>query len=211
MAGDNLDTDELIKTIRELGSKGQYEDQGKVFLEKTDTEFKTEFLRHGVHFAEDGAGKTIPSTTRDIYQITLTRGERVFIFNFGQSVNDSGMILLDTSGKRTRHKGFVPPDDKRKKFEAGEKRSRMALAWWMRDNHFHLGGLKFKFQHPSAYDVLAALTKYDPDTFENFCCEYGYDTDSRKAEKVYEAVKNEYRNLQILFDDSELAALREIS
>lgn len=34
---------------------------------------------------------------------------------------------------------------------------------------------------PTMYDVLTCLTKYDPDTFEDFCSEFGYDTDSRRA------------------------------
>lgn len=54
---------------------------------------------------------------------------------------------------------------------------------------------------PTAYDVLACLTKYDPGTFQNFCDEFGYDTDSRKAEKTYFAVQEEWSNVQRLFGD----------
>jgi len=52
--------------------------------------------------------------------------------------------------------------------------------------------------------------KYFPESFENFCDCYGYDTDSRKAEKVYNAVKEEYLNLTTLFNDDEMELLREI-
>jgi len=39
---------------------------------------------------------------------------------------------------------------------------------------------------PTAYDVLACLDTYsDGFTFEDFCHSYGYDTDSRKAEKTF--------------------------
>lgn len=54
---------------------------------------------------------------------------------------------------------------------------------------------------PSAYDVLACITKNDPGTFENFCGEYGYDIDSRKAEKIYKAVCKEYKSIDRLFND----------
>lgn len=54
---------------------------------------------------------------------------------------------------------------------------------------------------PTAYDVLTCLTKYEPGTFENFCDEYGYDNDSRKAEKVYKAVVKEYAGVARLFSD----------
>ena len=64
---------------------------------------------------------------------------------------------------------------------------------------------------PTAYDVLAALTKYDPENFDNFCSEYGYDTDSRKAEKIYKAVQKEYDNIISLFgEDDTIEELRNI-
>ena len=56
-------------------------------------------------------------------------------------------------------------------------------------------------QEPTPYNVLACLTKYDVGTFENFCSEFGYDTDSIKATKIYKAVVNEYKNVQRLFGD----------
>ena len=64
---------------------------------------------------------------------------------------------------------------------------------------------------PNAYSVLACLTKWDPGTFEDFCGEYGYDTDSRKAEKTYNAVKSEYQFLATLFNDVELNEMAEIN
>lgn len=63
---------------------------------------------------------------------------------------------------------------------------------------------------PTAYDVLACLTKYDPGTFDNFCSEFGYDTDSRKAENVYKAVCKEYENVCRLFSDEQIELLQEI-
>jgi hypothetical protein len=54
---------------------------------------------------------------------------------------------------------------------------------------------------PTAYDVLACLTKYDPYSFENFCADFGYDLDSRKAEKTFKMVQKEFENVQRLFGD----------
>lgn len=62
---------------------------------------------------------------------------------------------------------------------------------------------------PTAYDILACLTKGDPGTFEDFCWGYGYDTDSRKAERIYKAVCKEWRNVERVFGDC-LDGLREI-
>lgn len=60
---------------------------------------------------------------------------------------------------------------------------------------------------PTLYDVLACLTKYDPETFEDFCANYGYDEDSRKAEKTYKAVLKEFNNMNRLFTSEELELL----
>jgi hypothetical protein len=56
-------------------------------------------------------------------------------------------------------------------------------------------------KEPTFYDVFACLQKYDVGTFENFCSEFGYDTDSRRAERVYKAVCKEYAAVERLFGD----------
>lgn len=60
---------------------------------------------------------------------------------------------------------------------------------------------------PTLYSVLACLTKYDPETFEDFCGNYGYDNDSRAAEKTYKAVVKEWENMNRLFTTDELELL----
>jgi hypothetical protein len=64
---------------------------------------------------------------------------------------------------------------------------------------------------PTCYDILASIEKYDPGTFNNFCSEFGYDTDSIKANKTYKAVVKLYSKLCRLFSESELELLREIA
>lgn len=63
---------------------------------------------------------------------------------------------------------------------------------------------------PTAYDVLCCLQKNEVGTFEDFCSEYGYDTDSKRAEKIYYAVGKEYANLQRIWTDAEIDKLQEI-
>jgi hypothetical protein len=62
---------------------------------------------------------------------------------------------------------------------------------------------------PTMYDILTCLTKYDPETFEFFCGEYGYNTDSIKALKTYKAVQREFNGINRLFSDI-LEQLQEI-
>jgi len=63
---------------------------------------------------------------------------------------------------------------------------------------------------PDMYSVLSCLTKYDPETFEDFCGSYGYAEDSRTAEKTYKAVCKEYKAVERLFGNI-IAELAEIS
>lgn len=63
---------------------------------------------------------------------------------------------------------------------------------------------------PSAYDVLTCLMPYDPGNFEDFCMNYGFDTDSRKAERIYFDVVKEWNGLRSLFTVEELEELAEI-
>lgn len=130
----------------------EYDEQAEKFLKETETIFKAEFLKFGRHFEDD-------TESRDIYKITLIRGERVYKFNFGQSVANSRRI-----------KRIIP----------------------------------------SAYDVLACLTSSEVGTFEDFCGDFGYNEDSRKAEKTYKAVLEEWQNIKMLYSDSEIEKLQEI-
>lgn len=63
---------------------------------------------------------------------------------------------------------------------------------------------------PSEYDVLACLEKYDPGTFEDFCSEFGYDEDSKTAERIYIAVIKEYKDLTRIFTEEQMEELSEI-
>lgn len=64
---------------------------------------------------------------------------------------------------------------------------------------------------PSAYDLFTCITKNDPGTFDNFCGDFGYSSDSRRAEQVYQAVVKEWQKVQRFFTADELAELQEIN
>jgi hypothetical protein len=123
--------------------------------------------------------------SRDIYKITLTRGSRGYSFNFGQSINASGkFIFWGPKGKELLQK---------KPSKAGYDCKRNK-----------------SYSEPGPYDVLAGMQKYDPGSFENFCGDFGYNTDSREAEKTYKAVVEEYQNLKMLYNEQELEVLQRI-
>ena len=128
--------------------ESEYTKQANDFLESAGATFETKFLYHGPYFDED-------KENRDVYEITLKRGDKSYSFKFGQSV-------------------------------------------------------AAKNKKPTAYDVLAGITKRDPETFEDFCANYGYNTDSRTDEKIYIAVVKEWVNINRMFGDV-LEQLQEIA
>lgn len=64
---------------------------------------------------------------------------------------------------------------------------------------------------PSAYDVLSGLISSDPGTLTEFCACYGYDFDSKLANKVYYKCCLEWESLNELFSPTELEALSYIN
>lgn len=63
---------------------------------------------------------------------------------------------------------------------------------------------------PTSYDVVSCLQKHDVGSFSDFCGEFGYDTDSRSAKKIYKAVCKEFAKVNDFFSDSEIEKLAEI-
>lgn len=163
--------------------KTDYNLQAADFLSKTRATLTVEFDHNGKHFDDD-------KINRDIYNITLTRGKRSYTFKFGQSVNHSGKF------QKIINKG---------KFQ--ERILETSDTWQGNQNDYWYSHQPVK---PSAYDVLSCLTKYDPGIFTDFCADFGYDEDSRKAYRAYGAVRDEYLNLAKLFNDAELEEMAEI-
>ena len=186
-----------------------YEQQSKDFLNKTNTTFKAEFLKNDYHFDSD-------TTKRDIYNITLERGNRKFSFKFGQSAFNSSYYLDRTTKKKFNEcKDYYESLDSSKKmykenfFRVITNSSMMIGNHSSRKQLINFGVLKTGVE-PSSYDVLSCLTKYDPETFENFCSAFGYDEDSKKSEKTFNAVLDEYKNVAMLWNESEIEELQEI-
>jgi len=178
----------------------EYTQQANDFLTKTNTTFKAEFLKHGKHFADD-------KDTRDIYKITLVRGSREYSFNFGQSINNSGEYQLV---EHLRNKVIAEPLIKQFGSKYAFNKKDLKTIFFLTTINEKEIIKNPNFSPPASCDVLACLTKYDPGTFEDFCGEFGYDTYSKKAEKTYLAVKDEWLNMSRLFNDDELSQLQEI-
>ena len=68
---------------------------------------------------------------------------------------------------------------------------------------------------PSAYDVLACLETYCPDTFEDFCDEYGYQdrplSEHDSVMRIYLNVREQAQALRKLFSPEQLEQLADIN
>lgn len=177
-----------------------YEKQAADFMTATNTTMSAKYLRTGKHFEDD-------KDERDIYEITLSSKGGVYKFNFGQSINASGEYVFLDHFKNKLIKTLLFPKNRCFMSESEYKKIEQ-----------NRDGVEKKevivknpnYSTPTAYDVLSCLTKHDPGTLEEFCDDYGYNVDSRKAERMYNAVKDEYLQLSGLFTDQELELMAEI-
>lgn len=112
-------------------------------------------------------------------------------------------VKLEQVGNPEYRSYFV--DDKERRYVFKMELTREKKTYTFTFGQSIAGGAKT----PTMYDVLASLTNYDPESFEDFCGNYGYDENSRKAEKIYKAVVKEWENVERLFSDC-LDELREI-
>ena len=88
----------LKQKIEDLTSQSQYETAVQTVAKAFNLEMKVEFLKNDFHFQGD-------KHKRDIYKITLKRGQREYSFDFGQSLNNSGFYA-----QYSKSKYFIPMD-----------------------------------------------------------------------------------------------------
>lgn len=167
----------------------EYLKQAKKFLNKANA--KCEIVYGGISRNENWREKE----KRNWYDVTITTPRGKMTFTFWDSIHNteiSTMTLEEYAKKKLRYNRFedMPYNEKVK----------------AKNN---LARLKTEAV-PDEYDVLACLEKYDPGTFEDFCSEFGYDEDSRTAERIYIAVIKEYKNLTRIFTEEQMEESREI-
>ncbi|OPZ01056.1 MAG: hypothetical protein BWZ11_01885 [Bacteroidetes bacterium ADurb.BinA395] len=175
--------------------KTNYEKQAADFLEKTGCKMTITYKENRKYFPND-------EETRDVYEVKIERGSRVWKFEFGNSIKDSEFVAVYGKTKYPIPASF-------------REKSNSEIALYVKQNlQSDFGTVKadriIRPVPPSEYSILACLTKYDPESFEDFCSEFGYDTDSKKADKVYSGVKEEWLNVCRMWSDSEIEELCEI-
>lgn len=170
-------------------SSFEYEKQALDFLQKANATMSINFVGLAVNreWKEDNR--------RNLYNVTITSPRGSMTFDFWDSIHNtevSRMSLDDYAIKKFRRRSeWLHPSELAKVRNELNEMRRMAK--------------------PTEYDVLACMTKYDPGTFEDFCSDFGYDEDSRAAERIYFAVQKEYAQLSRLFAYEQMDELREIN
>lgn len=187
---------DLKNKIEELIDASEYDKACTLLQEKFKISYTCEFLKNDYHFVGD-------KDKRDIYKIQLKKGNREYVFNFGQSIVNSGFYVKYGNRNVEIDRKYLQKEFKPELI----KHINSLLKWDYQPNTDLLHYPK----EPRLYDIITCLTKYDPGTFEDFCSEFGYDEDSKKAEKIYNAVRDEYLSMCSLFSDEELEILSLIN
>jgi hypothetical protein len=180
----------LQERVEELIDGSFYDEAAALAAKEIGFKLESKFKEYGKHFDGD-------ADRRDIYRCTITKGTRAYSFNFGQSINCSGEYI--------GHKHMCCNKFGKDRFTKDE----------FNKNRYFNRDCDIKpnknFSEPTLYSIIACLTKYNPETFEDFCSEFGYDEDSKKAEKIYDTVLEEWNAVQALFSDEELEILNTIN
>lgn len=168
--------------------KNEYTEQAEKFLQDANATMKIDFQGRAINAAWK------EKELRNLYAVTITTPRGSYTFDFWDSLHNTEITQMTVEQYARKHFYMLYED----MTYSEQKKARAELA------------SKQKEARPTCYDVLACLTKYEPGTFEDFCSEYGYDEDSRAAERIYIAVQKEFANLKRLFDPEQLEAMQEI-
>ena len=167
----------------------EYLEQAKNFLNNANA--KCEIVYGGISRNENWKEKE----KRNWYDVTITTPRGKMTFTFWDSIHNtkiSTMTFEEYAKKKLKY-NRVEDMSYREKVKAKNDLARLKAD-----------------AVPNEYDVLACLEKYDPGTFEDFCSEFGYDEDSKTAERIYIAVIKQYKDLTKIFTEEQMEELSEI-
>lgn len=166
----------------------EYTEQATEFLNKCNASIKIDFAGRATNIEWN------EKELRNTYNVTITTPVGSMSFIFWDSIYNTKITNYTVAEFFEKTRKFLYADatasEQRKAARELEQKKAEAM--------------------PTTYDILATLTKYDPGTFDEFCSEYGFDEDSRRAERIYIAVVKEFKQLERIFTPEQLEAMREI-
>lgn len=168
--------------------KNEYLQQAEDFLKSANAKMQINFV--GLAINREWKEKE----TRALYEVTITTPRGSYSFDFWDSIYNTKIKAMDYKAYALKRYGrtFEGLNYGEQQTVCRELKAKKAAA------------------SPLSYNVLACLTKYEPGTFSNFCSDFGYDEDSRTAERIYFAVQKEYNNLCRIFTAEQMEELADI-
>jgi hypothetical protein len=121
---------------------------------------------------------------RIILRIVILRDKKEISFRFGMSIADTE-LFSENEPDRMRRNSF-------KRYSSVE-----------------LMGKRKEVKADLLYYILCCIAcDYSiPDTFKDFCGEFGYNEDSRKAEKLFHDCREQSEKLHTIFKEEEISCL----
>jgi hypothetical protein len=186
-----------MKTI----SKSKYDIQAEKFVSDANIKITKTYTGHRKYFDDD-------KERRSCWHITVTRGDKAFSYDFGQSVMES----YEFAGERYLNGDFICPRFRPLKqgdFKWNQVKDSLSAEI---DSQMHQS-VRFSKTPPSDYSLLACMSSdsYVSETFEDWCGDFGYDTDSRKALDTFLKCQKISSDINRFFTKSEIEQLREIN
>lgn len=125
-------------------------------------------------------------------------------FKFRATLSDSKPASWEPSG---HHYRVTISRANKRAAHAASASNRLAFDFWG-----SRADLEANRRTVTPYSVLACVSSdaYTPETFADFCAEYGYDEDSIKAAQTFKRAHRFAKRLREFFSDAELEQLQKI-
>jgi hypothetical protein len=177
--------------------KSEYDLQAEKFVKDTNIEIVKTYTGHRFYFDGD-------KERRACFHITVKRGNQSFSYDFGQSIMESYLVETEFGFTHRKPRPINQSDLRLKAVNQllrGEKSC---------DSRIRLYENKVP---PSDYSLLSCMSmdSYQSDSFEDWCDNFGYDTDSRKALDTFLKCQKISSDINRFFTDTELEQLQEIN
>ena len=189
--------------------KSEYDIQAEKFCKDTSIEIDKEYMGHTKRLY----GQIAPTAE---FKITISRiNKSPMVFAYNDSVGESywaldikGWLLDRRQGRSTLSR----------KVMLGDCYSAASRLKGYKEVMAKGGGtiqeavtITQRVPQLSDYDALSCLSYCYCGCFEDFCSDFGYDTDSRRDVDIWLAVQKESADLARLFNEKELELLHDIS
>ena len=157
--------------------------------------FTTVYNSTKITFFDTGIKTYFPEDKekRQTLKVNIKRNNKTISFSFGMSIHDTE--ILHYSGSRTRSKHNYTLNKIINCYDIAHSKGKQE-----HDKEIN------KILKNLPYSIYACIGSeyFCPDTFEDFCSEYGYNDDSIKALELFKKCLKQANNLKTIFTEEEI-------